>query len=161
MEAEESQFYIIRTVPSKESRFIDMIEKMISKKEGHGIRSVFSPESVKGYVFVECTVLSSLIDAIRSVPNNKGVIKTPISFDEVSKYFEKEGEAVIVHERDLVEVIAGPFKGDKARVVRKIAGKDEVVIEPLNTPVPIPITLSVDDLRVIVEEKGEDENEFK
>ncbi len=149
MEAEESQFYIIRTVPSKESRFIDSVGKMISTKEGHGIRSVFSPEAVKGYVFAECTNLSSLVDAIRSVPNNKGIIRTPISFEEISKYFEKEGESVTVNERDIVEVVAGPFKGDRARVVRKVAGKEEVVIEPLNTPVPIPITLSVDDLRVI------------
>lgn len=151
-EVEKSEFYVLRTIPSKESRYIDNIERIISKKENHGIRSVFSPETVKGYVFVEATRLSSLVDALRGIPNNKGVIKNPISFEEISKYFEKDGEAIVVNERDIVEVIAGPFKGDKARVVRIISGKDEIVIEPINAPVPIPITLTVDDVRVLKEE---------
>jgi len=157
MEGEKSEYYVLRTVPSKESRYLDNIQKVLSKKEGHGVRAVFSPETVKGYVFAEAIKLSSLVDVLRGVPNNKGVIQKPISFEEISKYLEKEGEKVTVHERDIVEVIAGPFKGDKAKVVRIVAGKDEIVIEPINAPVPIPITLTIDDVRVLKEENnGED-----
>lgn len=155
LEGEKSEYYVLRTVPSKESKYLDNIQKVLSKKEGHGVRAVFAPETVKGYVFAEATNLSKLVDSLRGVPNNKGVIPKPISFEEVSKYFEKEGEKVVVHERDIVEVIAGPFKGDKARVIRIVAGKDEIVIEPLNAPVPIPITLTVDDVRVLKEEGEE------
>ncbi len=154
MEGEESEYYVLRTVPSKESKYLDNIQKVLSKKEGHGVRAVFSPETVKGYVFAEAIKLSSLVDVLRGVPNNKGVIQKPISFAEVSKYLEKEGEKVTVHERDIVEVIAGPFKGDKAKVVRIVAGKDEIVIEPINAPVPIPITLTIDDVRVLKEENN-------
>jgi len=158
IQEEKSEYYVLRTVPSKESRYLDNIQKVLSKKEGHGIKAVFSPATVKGYVFAEATKLSSLVDVLRGVPNNKGVIKKPISFEEVSKYFEKEGEKVVVHERDIVEVIAGPFKGDKARVIRIVAGKDEIVIEPLNAPVPIPITLTIDDVRALKEENNSEEN---
>lgn len=159
MENKESEYYIIRTIPSKESKFVDAIEKVVSKKEGHGIRSVFSPETVKGYIFAEVESLTSLIDSLRGVPNFKGVIQKPLSFDELDKYFDKEGEKVVVNERDVVEVVAGPFKGDKARVIRIVPGKDEVVIEPINTPVPIPITLNIDDIRVLKEEVTEAQNE--
>ncbi len=154
----ESQYYVLRTVPSKESKYIDNIQNVLSKKEGHNVRSVFSPETVKGYIFAETTKLSSLIDVLRGIPNNKGVIQKPISFDEIAKYFEKEGEKVVVHERDIVEVIAGPFKGDKAKVIRIVAGKDEIILEPLNVPVPIHITMTIDDVRVLKEENVEDEN---
>ncbi len=156
-EADKSEYYVLRTVPSKESKYIDNIFKVLSKKEGHGVRAVFSPETVKGYVFAEATSLSSLVDVLRHIPYNKGVIQKPISFSEVEKYFEKEGESVVVHERDIVEVISGPFKGDKAKVVRIVAGKDEIVIEPINALVPIPITLTKDDVRVL-ENNSEDEN---
>ena len=149
------EYYIIRTVPSKEDKFMDALEKVMTKKEDHGIFSFFSPEMVKGYIFVEAESLNKVVDAVRGVPNNKGVIRTPISPSEFEKYFEKDGESIVVNERDIVEIIAGPFKGDKAKVVRLVPGKYEVVIEPLNVPVPIPITLSIDDIRVVEEDKNE------
>ena len=149
------EYYIIRTVPSKEDKFMDALERVMKKKEDHGIFAFFSPEMVKGYIFVEAMSLNKVVDAVRGVPNNKGVIRTPIHPSEFEKYFEKDGETVTVNERDIVEVIAGPFKGDKAKVVRLVPGKYEVVIEPLNVPVPIPITLSIDDIRVIKESENE------
>lgn len=150
------EYYIIRTVPNKEDKFMDALEKVVTRKEEHGIFAFFRPELVKGYIFVEAESLNKVVDAVRGIPNNKGVIKTPIDPSEFEKYFEKDGETVNVNERDIVEIIAGPFKGDKAKVVRLVPGKDEVVIEPLNVPVPIPITLSIDDIRVTEEsEKNE------
>lgn len=156
MEEVAREYYIIRTVPNKEDKFMDTLEKVVTRKEDHGIYSFFRPELVKGYIFVEAESLNKVVDAVRNVPNNKGVIKTPLNPSEFEKYFEKDGETVSVNERDIVEIIAGPFKGDKAKVIRLVPGKDEVVIEPLNVPVPIPITLSIDDIRVTVEsEKNE------
>jgi len=161
MEAENNvenvhEFYIIRTASGKENRFLENSYKVISKKEDHGIYCVFKPETVKGYIFVEAESLTSVIDGFRGIPNNHGVIKTPVSIDELAKYFEKKGEEVVVNERDIVEIISGPFKGDRAKVVRIVPGKDDIVIEPIDMPIPIPITLSRDDIRVI-EVSGEDE----
>jgi len=156
MEVEKADFYVVRTVPSKEEKFVEAIYKVLSKKEDHGVRAVFSPETVKGYVFAEATSLTKLVDAMRAVPNNRGVIRNPVSPEELSKYFEKEGERIVVNERDTVEIVAGPFKGDQARVVRVVPGKEEIVIEPINVPVPIPITLSIDDIRVLKSKSDEE-----
>ncbi|MFW6285700.1 MAG: transcription elongation factor Spt5 [Nanoarchaeota archaeon] len=143
------EYYVVRTVPSKEEKFMESIKSSLSKKENHGIYAFFRPETVKGYIFIETQNLSSAVDALRGIPNSKGVIRTPLDFIELEKYFEKDGEQVVVNERDIVEIIAGPFKGDKAKVVRIVPGKDEVIIEPLNVPVPIPITLNIEDVRLI------------
>jgi transcriptional antiterminator NusG len=151
---EEKKFFIVRTAPGKEAKFMDTSYKIISKKEDHGIYSMFRPELVKGYVFVEGESLTKVVDAFRAVPNQKGVIRKEISFDELQQYFDKSSDVITVNERDIVEIIAGPFKGDQGRVTRVVPGKDEIIIEPLNTPVPIPITLQVDDVRV-VEQKEE------
>jgi len=149
------EYYIMRTIPGKEDKFMDALSKAISKKEDHGIYAFFNPKSVKGYIFVEAESLNKVVNIARGVPNSRGVIKSEISFGELEKYFEKDGEQIVVNERDIVEVIGGPFKGDQARVIRVIPGKDEVVVEPLNAPVPIPITLSIEDLRVIEGNKNE------
>lgn len=155
----EHNYFIVRTAPGKEDKFMDSAYKMIAKKEDHGIYSIFRPESVKGYVFAEAENLSKVVDAFRNVPNSKGVIRKEIPYQEFEKYFDKEAERINVNERDIVEVVAGPFKGDQGRVTRLVPGKDEVVIEPLSSPVPIPITLSIDDVRVISEEKEVDPDE--
>ena len=144
-----SEFYIVRSTPNREDQFLDAIYKFLSKKEDTGIYAIFRPEMVKGYIFVEAENLTKVVDAFRNIPNSKGVIRKPITFEEIEKYFDKDSQRVTVNQRDIVEVIAGPFKGDQGRVTRIVPGKDEIIIEPLHSPVPIPITLSIDDIRVI------------
>lgn len=162
--APEHEFYVVRAALGKEDKFLDSVWKMLEKKEGHGIYAIFRPETVKGYVFAEAENLTKLVDSLRGIPNFKGCIQSPIQFDEISKYFDKASEQITVNERDIVEVIAGPFKGDRARVVRIVPGKDELVVEPTNMPVPIPVTLSLDDIRVIgdsnVDNGEDDEDEY-
>lgn len=158
METTNQEYYVIRTLVGKEDKFIQAVEKMLSTKEDHGIYSVFRPESVKGYLFVEGESLTKIVDSLRGIPNNKGIIKSPVPFQELEKYFEKNGEQIIVNERDTVEIISGPFKGDRAKVVRIVPGKEEVIVEPINMTVPIPITMSLDDIRVIESVEGENKD---
>lgn len=144
-----SEFFIVRSTPNREDQFLDAIYKYLSKKEDTGIYAVMKPEMVKGYIFVEAENMTKVVDTFRNIPNSKGVLRTPISFEEIEKYFDKESQRIVVNQRDIVEVIAGPFKGDQGKVTRIVPGKDEIIIEPLHSPVPIPITLSIDDIRVV------------
>ena len=155
----EHEFYVVRTALGKEDKFMDALAKSISRKEDHGIYSVFRPEAVKGYIFAEVESQTKLVDSVRGIPNNKGVIRTPVQFSDLEKYFEKGKEQIIVSERDIVEIIAGPFKGDRAKVVRVVPGKEEVIVEPVNMAVPIPITMSVDDIRVLEQSSEEEKDE--
>ena len=66
---------------------------------------------------------------------------------------------VNIQPNDIVEIIAGPFKRDRAKVVRVDKIKDEVVIELLEAAIPIPMTVSIDSVRVIRREEEEDEDE--
>lgn len=157
MEDIQRVYYIARSAPGREEALIDSIEKMLSKKEDHGLYSVFSPDAVKGYIFVEGESFQKISDSLRGIKNFKGLIKTEIDFREIEKYFDKNAEKIIVNERDIVEVIAGPFKGDKGLVTRIVPGKDEIIIEPIDSPVPIPITLNIDDIRVIPKEQIEED----
>lgn len=149
MEETQSVYYIARSAPGREEALIEAIGTVLMKKEDHGIYSVFSPDAVKGYIFVEGESFQKISDSLRGIKNFKGLIRTEIDFKEIEKYFDKNAEKIVVNERDIVEVIAGPFKGDKGLVTRIVPGKDEIIIEPLDSPVPIPITLNIDDIRVI------------
>lgn len=153
------EYYVVRTSIGREDKFLDSLHKILSNKEDHGIYSLFRVEKIKGYVFAEVESLTKLIDVTRGVPNGKGVIRDLVDFKDLEKYFEKGAEQILVSERDIVEIIVGPFKGDRARVVRIVPGKEGVVVEPLNMAVPIPITMTIDDIRVLEHAEEKKENE--
>jgi len=54
---------------------------------------------------------------------------------------------------DIVELIAGPFKGEKAQVNRIDEGKDQVTVELYEATVPIPVTVRGDQIRVLDSEE--------
>ena len=66
--------------------------------------------------------------------------------------FLAPGEHVIL-EGDLVELISGPFKGEKARVQQIDQTKEEITVELIEAMVPIPVTVKGDSVRVIEKEK--------
>jgi transcriptional antiterminator NusG len=58
-------------------------------------------------------------------------------------------------EGDIIELVAGPFKGEKARVQKIDEAKEEITVELFEAMVPIPITVRGDHVRVIEKEKDE------
>ena len=52
-------------------------------------------------------------------------------------------------EGDIVEVISGPFRDMKARIMRVDKEKREVVIEFLDASFTLPVTISTDVLRLV------------
>jgi transcriptional antiterminator NusG len=74
-------------------------------------------------------------------------VQGTISPDEVDHYIETKPVVEGLDEGSLVEVIAGPFKGMQARVVRVEAAKEEVTIEILEAAFTLPITVHADYVR--------------
>ena len=54
--------------------------------------------------------------------------------------------------RSIVELISGPFKGEKAKVVRIDESREDVVLELIEAAVPIPVTVKGDQIRLIQKE---------
>ena len=53
---------------------------------------------------------------------------------------------------NIVELISGPFKGERAKVVRIDESREEVVLELIEAAVPIPVTVKADQIRIIQKE---------
>ena len=66
-----------------------------------------------------------------------------------------------IQERDIVEIISGPFKREKAKVKRIDEGKEEVVVELLEAAIPIPMTLKLDAVKVIRRETGDESSKIE
>jgi transcriptional antiterminator NusG len=59
-----------------------------------------------------------------------------------------------IEKGDVVEIIAGPFKGERAKVIRVDKNKEEVTLELENAAVPIPITLPVEGVKIVSKHKS-------
>ena len=62
-----------------------------------------------------------------------------------------------VNKGDLVELISGPFKSERARIAKIDADKNEITVELIEAAVPIPVIVRGDDIKVL--RKAEEEEE--
>ncbi len=138
----------VRTTTGRENIVIDGIEKRV-KSKGLNIKSVFHPEELRGYIFIEADNVDEIEEAIRGIPHVRGIIPKNVKFSDVERFLIPEKQEVKVEENDIVEIIGGPFKGEKAKVKRVDEAKNEITVELLEAAIPIPVTISTNSVRII------------
>ncbi len=52
-------------------------------------------------------------------------------------------------EGQMVEIISGPFKGDKAKITRVNAAKEEITVELQEAAVKIPVTIKAENVKIV------------
>ncbi|MBI2004224.1 transcription elongation factor Spt5 [Candidatus Pacearchaeota archaeon] len=95
------------------------------------------------------------IQQVFNLPYVKGIIGKTLSYEEIENMIKPSVETISIQEGDLVEIIAEPFKKEKAKVLRIDKQKEEVVISLLGAVVPLPVTVKLDNVKVIRREEGE------
>ena len=146
-------FFIIKVTTNKEETAVDMISDRVEKKS-IGVSAVLRPHGLRGYILVEVNDRESAEDAVFNLPYIKGIISQTVSYDEIKQMLEPVASEIKIEKNDIVEIISEPFKKEKAKVVRLDKGKGEAVVSLLGAAVPIPVTVKLDNLRVIRREEG-------
>ena len=149
--------FIIKVTTNKEERVLDMIADRAQKKNLN-VFSVLRPHGLRGYVLLEAKDRESAEEAAFDLPYVKGIIGKTINYEEIKNMIEPSATTVSIKEGDIVEMISEPFKKEKAKVIRIDKQKEEVVVNLLGAVVQLPVTLKIDNVKVIRrEEKGEEE----
>ncbi len=146
----EPRVYAIRTTVGKENTVAEFLANRV-KLEKLDVSSVMAPAGLKGYIFIESTKRNDVLKAIHSIQHIRGLIGGEVAFTEIEHYLEAKSVKTIP-EKALVELISGPFKGEKAKIVRVDQSKDSVTVELIEATVPIPITVKMDAVRVLAED---------
>jgi len=149
--------FIIKVTTNKEERAVDMIADRI-KKKNINVFSVSRPHGLRGYILLEAEDRDSAEESVFNLPYVKGIIGKTISYEEVKNMIEPSAVSISIEEGDIVEIISEPFKKEKAKVMRIDKQKEEVVVSLLAAVVPLPVTIKLDNVKVIRREEGE-ENE--
>lgn len=154
----EAHIFALRTTANREDQVMDFVISNV-KKKGMEVLSIIRPHGMRGYIFVEAATRTDAEQACYNVPYARGILRNEIQYKEIEHMLEQVKIAINIEKGDIVELISGPFKREKAKITRIDKTKEEVVVELLEAAVPIPITVRLDAVKVIRREKGEDDDE--
>ncbi len=153
--SEGSTIFALRTTANREDQVMDFITSN-SKKKGLGVYSVIRPHGMRGYIFVEAKSRADAEASAFKVPYARGILPKEVKYIEIEHMLEPAKKVEVnIKKGDIVEIIAGPFKREQAKISRIDKVKEEVVVELLEAAVPIPITLKMDAVKVIRRESDE------
>ncbi len=142
MEDTNSSIYALKTSVGQERNVARLLARK-AKMPGVDILSILVPESLKGYILVESETKIDLRNPNLKVQHLRGVVegKGGITFDEAKRFLKPEPIISSIQKGSIVELISGPFKGERAKVVRIDESREEVVLELIEAAVPIPVIL--------------------
>lgn len=150
--------FVVKVITNKEDQAAELIATKAEKKNME-VFSVIRPHGLRGYILVEAQDYETAQQSALNLPYVKGVIFKNLDYKEVEHVVEPAATTINIEKGDVVEILSEPFKREKAKVVRVDKQKEEVVVELLEAAVPIPITVKLDNVKVIRRTKEEQEEE--
>ena len=128
-----------------------------AKARDIGIFSILVPVNLRGYLLVESMNPDRLEEVVRGIRRARGIVKPEgekaIRFEDIELYLAPKPVVSGIMEGDIVELMAGPFKGEKARVMKIDETKEEVTVELFEAMVRIPVTVPGTSVRVLQKEE--------
>src|SRR3990172_9400296 len=156
---EQKMIFIIKVTTNKEERAMEMVSERAEKK-ALNVFSVIRPHGLRGYIILEAVDRESAEESVFNLPYIKGIIGKTLTYEEIKNMLEPKAEDFRIEVGDIIEIIGQTFKGEKAKVTRIDKTKGEVVVSLLGASVPIPVTIKMDNIKVIRrEEKDNSESE--
>jgi transcriptional antiterminator NusG len=144
----DSKFFAIRITGGQENVVANILQNKINSKK-ISLRSILILENFKGYVIVEAPDSNIAYDALYGVRHVRGQIRGDLPFSDIEKYLVKKPIVTELNIDDTVEVIAGPFKSMKAKIIRVDYEKQESTVVLLDSPYQIPVTVDANYLKKI------------
>ena len=153
---------ILKTQIDQEKSVVDSLAPKADFGGVKDIYAILSPATLRGYVFVEGMNTDRMREKTKDIKKARAfVIDKALGPDVVAEttitdidhYLTPLSTVVGIVEGDLVELVNGPFKGEKARVQQIDQAKEEITVELIEAMVPIPVTVKGDSVRVIEKEK--------
>ncbi len=152
-----TQILVLKTQVGQERRVAEALGGK-ARRFGIPILALLSPAELRGYVFIETTDPIRVEKGVRGVSYARALIKGPdgqpqvTPFAEIAHFLTPVSAVAKIAEGDIVELVSGPFRGEKAKVTRVDDTREEITVELIESMVPIPITVKGEHVRVL--EKG-------
>jgi len=149
--------FAIKTALGHEKTVAENLSMKVKRKRSR-IYAILSPTKLRGYVLLEGEKNTKAVEElIKGVQYVRGMVggERDIDLKEIEHYLEPKPIVADITEGDIVEIINGPFKGEKARVKQIDTAKEEITVELFEAMVSIPVTIKGDSVRVIEKEENQ------
>ena len=148
--------FIIKVTTNKEEKAIEMICER-TRKKSLAVYSAVKPHGLKGYIILETIDKETAEESAFNLPYVKGIIGKTVEYKDIQNMIEPKVEEMNIAIGDIVEIMGQTFKGEQAKVTRVDKTKGEVVVSLLGASVPIPVTVKMDNVKVIRREEKEEQ----
>jgi len=149
----QQSIMVLKTQIDQEKTVANELASKANKAKDKDIYAILSPAGLRGYVFVEGMNTDRVREKSKDIKKARNFIDGEADISEISPYLTPVSAVVGIVEGDIVELINGPFKGEKARVQQIDQGKEEITVELIEAMVPIPVTVKGDSVRLLEKEK--------
>ncbi len=170
----DTEILVLKTQVGQERRVIEMLGNK-ARRFNIPIQALLAPQELRGYIFIETTDPLAVQKGIRGVSYARALVSQDVEIRDEDGNFVKDRRGKIVTERkpvdtpfgeiarfltpvsavakigdgDIVELVSGPFRGEKAKVTRVDDAREEITVELIDSMVPIPITVKGENVRVL------------
>jgi transcriptional antiterminator NusG len=151
----KTKIFSVKTQVGKEQNAADVVNSRAEKSDLI-IPSILSTPELRGYIFLEGYDKEQIKDMIKTVSYARNMLDGDIPLDQIEHFLVPTSAVAKISEGDVVEMVAGPFRGETAKVTHIDDTKEEITVELFESVVPIPITVRGEQVRVI---KRKEENE--
>lgn len=145
---EKSHIFTIKTQVGKEQNTADLINSRAEKSKLE-IPSILTTPELRGYIFVEGFDEELLRNTIKTISYARNMLEGDIPVEQIEHFLTPASAVAKITEGDTVEMVAGPFRGEKAKITHIDYSKEEITVELLDSMVPIPITVRGEQVRII------------
>ncbi|WP_393971227.1 transcription elongation factor Spt5 [Oxyplasma meridianum] len=143
-----NEFAVSRDLERKSER--DKEERSaINKDASNEVLAIMSPFEVKGYLFAETMHPDRVSFIAKGIRGYKGMVEGAINLTEIEHYLTPKSVVSGLELGAFVELIDGPFKGEKAKIMSIDTPKEEVTVQLVESMVPIPVTVRAEAIRML------------
>ncbi|MCE4599947.1 MAG: transcription elongation factor Spt5 [Desulfurococcales archaeon] len=150
-QARPSRFYAVYVTGGTEER-VALILRQRTIAMGLDIRSIIVPPDLRGTIVVEVGSPGDLFDLVRGLRDVKRRRPVLIKKEEAVRLAAPVVEVPTVSKDQVVEIISGPFRGMKGKVVEVYETRGEVDLVLLESDFRMIITVPLEQVRPVKEE---------
>jgi len=143
-----NEYAVARDLERKSER--DKEERSaINRDASNEVLAIMSPFEVKGYIFAETMHPDRVSFISKGIRGYKGMVDGAINLEEIAHYLKPKSVVSGLELGAFVELVDGPFKGEKAKIMSIDTPKEEVTVQLVESMVPIPVTVRAEAIRML------------
>ncbi len=140
--------FAFRVTSGQENIVADLLYEKV-KKNKMAVKTIVVSPYLKGYLIAEAENEIEAKRLITSVPHVKSMLHKTMAIADLKDMLESKPQEIALENGQLVEITSGPFKGEKAKVVKIQKEKEEVIVELVEVAVPIPVTIKINTVKLV------------